>query len=274
MLKKSVHLSSPFNLSILVIVFFSCAGSLPSEGIQNERGETLIQENLSKKNLSTLCKKYEDLNNKIRDNEIIEELALSKIQLLIPEIHFEYYRSGSKSWPESLWIFPVQGYSINDIGGKDGNGYQPSGYNFFDGNKHFGHPAHDIFIIDRDQDCKDDINNEYVNILSFSGGVVVAIEKEWYNMSNLRGGKYVWIYDPYSSSLFYYSHNYEIFVTNGQIIAPGDTIATMGRTGLNAFKARSPTHLHFMQLKFDDNFFPAPIDAYDVLISAYNRNSK
>jgi murein DD-endopeptidase MepM/ murein hydrolase activator NlpD len=46
------------------------------------------------------------------------------------------------------------------------------------------------------------------------------------------------------------------------------TIATVGRTGLNAFKKRSPTHLHFTQLRFNNNFYPKPIDTYKELLEA------
>jgi hypothetical protein len=69
-------------------------------------------------------------------------------------------------------------------------------------------------------------------------------------------GYYIWIYAPEENALFYYAHNNEVLVNVGQIVNAGDTIATVGRTGLNAFKKRSPTHLHFMKLVLDKEFYP------------------
>ena len=70
------------------------------------------------------------------------------------------------------------------------SGYQPKGYDYFDGNKHGGHPAHDIFIHDRNQDNIDDNTGRPVDILSVSNGVVIACEQDWNTDSDLRGGKY------------------------------------------------------------------------------------
>lgn len=61
--------------------------------------------------------------------------------------------------------------------------------------------------------------------------------------------------------LVYYAHNREIFVSPGDILRPGDRIATVGRTGLNARKKRSPTHLHLTCLKLRDGS-PKPENIY------------
>jgi murein DD-endopeptidase MepM/ murein hydrolase activator NlpD len=57
-------------------------------------------------------------------------------------------------------------------------------------------------------------------------------------------------------------------VNIGDIVKPRQVIATVGRTGLNAFKKRSPTHLHFMVLKLDTNFYPTPINSYNLLLKS------
>jgi murein DD-endopeptidase MepM/ murein hydrolase activator NlpD len=230
---------------------------------------------VSKKNnsfkLVELCQNYERLNNLIRDNKIKSNLALNEIQIQIPTIKQEYYKQGGKDWKENTFVFPLQGYKFSSIGGKNGSGYLPSKYDFFEGNKHLGHPAHDIFINDKNQDSKDDNTNELVNVLSFSGGVVLATENSWDSSSQLRGGKYIWIFDPYSNSLFYYAHNSKIIVSCGQLVVPGQIIAKVGRSGLNAFKKRSPSHLHFTRLRFDNNFYPKPIDTHKELLKAKNK---
>jgi hypothetical protein len=235
--------------------------------INNESGIGLNDQNT----LVLVCKKYEKLNNQIRDGKIEFSSALKEIQNIIPIIKTEYFRLGGKDWGKKFWVFPLQHYSYKAIGGRNGNGYIPNGYNFFAGNKHGGHPAHDIFIQDNNQDCKDEKTDKYVNILSVSGGVVVATERIWDVNSKLRGGKYIWIFDPSSSSLFYYAHCSNVLVTSGQIVLPGQIIATVGRSGLNAYKKRSPTHLHFSQLRFDSNYYPKPVDTYNELLTVKNK---
>lgn len=218
------------------------------------------------------CVDFNSLNNKIRDRTIIKEEAIRQIQLLLPKLKLYFYKNGGKDFLKASTVFPVQGYDSKAIGGKNGSGYIASGFNYFDGNKHAGHPAHDIFIADKNQDCMDDKSKKPVNILSMSGGIVIASESNWDTTSNLRGGKYIWIYDPFSNSFFYYAHSNNIFVKPCDIVKPGDIIATVGRTGLNAFKKKSPTHLHLMQLKLDSNNFPKPYDCYKDLINLKNEN--
>ena len=133
-------------------------------------------------------------------------------------------------------------------GGKD-KGFVAQGYDFYAGNRHGGHPAYDIFIRDRNQDDLDDRTKKPVAVLSMTGGVVLSAESEWLPESRLRGGKYVWVYDPYNDLLVYYAHNREVLVKAGDLVRPGDKLAELGRSGYNAAKKRSPTHLHMTVLK-------------------------
>ena len=221
--------------------------------------------------IKTLAIQFNSINTLVRDNKIDRAQALEKLQDIVPKLQAIYNRLKPNKVKKEQWIFPVEGYSSKAIGGTHGEGYNPKGYNYFDGNKHGGHAAQDIFIQDRNQDSKDDRTGKFVNILSVTDGIVVALEKEWDSASSLRGGKYIYVYDPIDNALFYYAHNNEVFVDVGQIINAGDRIATMGRTGLNAFKQRSPTHLHFMKLTFDKEFYPKPVDTYKNLILTNNK---
>ncbi len=85
--------------------------------------------------------------------------------------------------------------------------------------------------------------------------------------SNLRGGKYIWILDVANDALVYYGHLDDIFVKPGMIVKAGDGIGVAGRTGLNAYKKRSPTHLHISYLKIIDGF-PKPINIYEELLKS------
>ena len=213
------------------------------------------------------CIEFNTLYIKIRDGLIKKADAKKEIVISLDKIAGFYTEKGGKIYHKSEWVFPVQGYNSKAIGGSNGNGYSASGYDFFDGNKHTGHPAQDIFIDDINQDCIDDQTLLPLNILAMTGGIVVACEANWNPESPLRGGKYILVYDPGEKSLIYYAHNNKLFVHVGDIIKPGDKIAEMGRSGLNAYKKRSPTHLHLMYLNIDQNGEVIPINIYQELLT-------
>ena len=215
--------------------------------------------------LNDICTDYNALNTQIRDGLISKKEAPKRIQELMPLIKKYYYEHGGRDFEKATWKFPLQNYGLKAVGGKNGDGYIASGYDFFDGNKHGGHPAHDIFINDRNQDCLDDKTQKPVNVVSMTDGIVIASATQWDTTSNLRGGKYIYIYQPSTNSLFYYAHNSEVLVHLCDIVKPGQVIAKVGRTGLNAYKKRSPTHLHFMQLKLDNFGYPRPANPYKDL---------
>jgi murein DD-endopeptidase MepM/ murein hydrolase activator NlpD len=214
------------------------------------------------------CAELEALNNKVRDGLIKTPEALTQLKTMLSHTARFYTHEGGKTDDQGAWVFPLAGYNAKAIGGKNGNGYIASGYNYFDGNKHGGHPAHDIFINDKDQDGNDDRTKKPVKVVSMTYGIVIATETSWGPASEQRGGNYIWIYVPGKNLLVYYAHNSKVFVSPCNIVNPGDVIAEVGRTGLNAYKKRSPTHLHLMMLKLDDAYFPKPVDCYRDLLRA------
>jgi murein DD-endopeptidase MepM/ murein hydrolase activator NlpD len=165
------------------------------------------------------------------------------------------------------WVFPLLHYNYRATGGSAGNGYISSGYNYFDGNRHGGHPAHDIFINDRNQDCIDDKTHQPVEVLAVADGIVIACCNNWKSSSKLRGGKYIWIYHQQLNLITYYAHNDNIFVKPGDEVKAGQQIAFVGRTGYNAYKKRSPTHLHFSSFHIVDGK-PVPFNGYEQLKNA------
>lgn len=210
------------------------------------------------------CAAYNRLNSSIRDGRQSRQNlpgqyreCLTALEQRLKEINVRF--------DAGTWYFPLKGYSASAIGGNQGSGYIKSGYDFFDGNKHGGHPAHDIFIQDRNQDNLGDRTGKEVEVVSADEGIVVAVETNWQQGSAQRGGNYIWIYNPTSRKLFYYAHNKTVRVQLCQTVKAGEVIATVGRTGMNASKKRSPTHLHFMVLQLDNNYYPRPIDTYQLL---------
>ena len=160
--------------------------------------------------------------------------------------------------------FPLKGYGVPSIGGKNGEGYRPGGYEFLGGNRHKGHPAQDMFIHDRNQDGLDDRTGRPVEVLALATGVVLSTFTEWAPDDahrHIRGGNYAWIYHPGLELFSYYAHLQDLRVGLGETVHGGAVIATLGRTGTNAFPSRSPTHLHFMLLRAADM---APVDPYPM----------
>jgi peptidoglycan LD-endopeptidase LytH len=210
------------------------------------------------------CVRFNEINTSVRDGLVSQDSARELIRELLPSVKEYFKLQGGMESSETDRVFPLQGYNSSSIGGINGSGYNAKGYNYFDGNQHGGHPADDIFIHDHNQDCLDDYTGEPVNVLSVCNGIVIACEPDWQTESDLRGGKYIYILDPSRDGIYYYAHNNEIFVKPGDLVKAGDIIAHVGRTGLNAYKKRSPTHLHLMYLSVEDGF-PKPVNIYEDL---------
>jgi len=213
------------------------------------------------------CIEFDSLYVLIREGEISKQIAIPKINEVISNLNKFFINKGGVEFKNEDWVFPLRGYSAKEIGGANGSGYVAKGYDFFDGNKHGGHPAHDIFIHDKNQDCVDDNTNEPVDVISMSSGVVVSLAKVWDVDSDLRGGKFVMIYDTFSNALFYYAHNNVVTVNIGDIVKPGDKIGEVGRSGLNAYKKKSPTHLHISYFLVNEGEIE-PDNIYKDLLNA------
>ncbi len=200
---------------------------------------------------------WQELELLIRDVKIDKSIAKEKLIKIVHQLDKKYKNNTFVD----RWSFPLEGYDYRSVGGKDGDGFRTDiiygpygvkGYNFYDGNKHGGHPAHDIFIKDNNQDSLDDKTSLPVNVLSMKDCVVLSINTSWKNDSTVRGGNYVWTYNPKEKIFLYYAHLDKIFVEPGQILQSGTKIGTVGRTGFLADKKKSPTHVHIMVLKFNN----------------------
>jgi murein DD-endopeptidase MepM/ murein hydrolase activator NlpD len=212
------------------------------------------------------CVEFDDLYAQIRDQRIDRAVALERVRALLPRVREYYYAHGGQDSPSDAWRFPLEGYGAESIGGKNGSGYQPNGYDWFDGYKSKGHPAHDLFIHDRNQDALDDRTGQPVNVVSITAGIVVAYSPHWDPASGLRGGNYLYIYSPAQNGLVYYAHNRSVTIKPGDTVVSGQVIATVGRSGRNAAMPRSPTHLHVMFLAIGYDGYPRPRDIYRDLV--------
>jgi peptidoglycan LD-endopeptidase LytH len=233
-------------ISLLIFLIFLFTGAMPVR--------------------AALYDDWDTLDKAIRDSTIDRAAAKQKIIELDRQLIDAY----SGKIGNQVKYFPIKGYGPGSIGGRHGNDYKPAGYNFYDGNRHGGHPAHDLFIRDSKRDGLLNSTGEPAEIVAFSDGVVIAINPSWEYPSPIRGGKYVWIFNPISNRFYYYAHLAKILVTPGDIVKTGETIALLGRTGKNAFPKRSPTHLHFMCLSFNDGRM-TPFNTYQILLHSVVR---
>jgi hypothetical protein len=211
--------------------------------------------------------KFNNFNNLVLKGGVKKTEAQKQFESVLKQIKLLEMVRAEGIIPKTQWVFPLKGYKSSTIGGTQGNGYFDKGYRYLDGNKHGAHPAHDIFINDRNQDCIDDHTQKPVDVISVDDGWVIACTSQWIPNSNMRGGKFIWIYHPASNIFTYYAHNNAIFVQPGSYVKQGQKIAEVGRTGYNAYKKRSPTHLHFSAFKLvNDN--PVPYNPYEQLKKA------
>ncbi|MCQ6959900.1 M23 family metallopeptidase [Mucilaginibacter aquariorum] len=221
--------------------------------------------------VKSICQKINELNNRVLNGTIKRADAAKQFKAELIElkaaIYSAYFNRSQLTFANQPWVFPLKGYKTSAIGGTNGNGYNDKGYNYLDGNKHSAHPAHDIFINDKNQDGIDDRSLKPVDVLVVSDGIVVSCSNDWEPASALRGGKFIWVYHPSAGIFSYYAHNRAIFVQPGDEVKQGQKIAEVGRTGLNAYKKRSPTHLHFSAFRIV-NGLPVPFNPYQQLVKS------
>jgi len=206
--------------------------------------------------------------NSVRDGTIRKEEAESQFPAIFNSLKDVCRKYLFKRVPS--WVFPLEGYGIKDIGAggfKPGIRYGSSlikGYNFYDGDRHGGHPAYDIFIRDRDQDSLDDASKKQVMVLAPVDLLILSVACDWESGSEIRGGRYVWALDPLQDQIFYFAHLNEVHARAGAYNKAGSVIGTVGRTGKNAAPGRSPTHLHLMVLTVKGSAL-VPFDFMDRL---------
>lgn len=244
----------------------------------NMASSQMVVSDLDNPTLYTYCQQFQTLYTQIREESISPDSARVKFSVIMRGLQNRFYSSesfyqdslqrDSITRTDAYFSFPLRGYNTSAIGGTHGEGYRAKGFDLFDYNVRGSHPAHDIFIRDRNQNLIDDRTGKPVDILAMSQGLVVGIETAWKPGSDYRGGNWIWVYDPVLHGLFYYAHNSDVLVRPGQWVASGEKLAEMGRTGFNAYKTRSPTHLHLMYLQIQPDGLPKPVNTYPWLLSA------
>lgn len=253
------------------------AGALLVGGLNVASSQVVIS-NSDEPTAYAYCQQFQTLYIQIRERRVAPDSARMQFSAITRGLRARF-RSSESYQIDSLqrdslrrtgryFSFPLRGYLPNAIGGTHGEGYRAKNFDLFDYNVRGSHPAQDIFVVDRNQNNLDDRTSQPVDILAMSSGVVLAIETSWKPGSDYRGGNWIWVYDPNLHGLFYYAHNSEIHVVPGQWVQAGQKLGEMGRTGFNAYKTRSPTHLHLMYLQIQPDGLPLPLNPYEWLLTA------
>lgn len=202
--------------------------------------------------------KWDVLDSLITNSAIDEDDAYEKMASYESSVKKYFKENNGSVVSRKDWVFPLKNFTSMYYR-ENGNDYREDKYDYFQGSNSKGHPAHDIMILDSNKDLIDDQTLKPVNVASMSSGVVVATDSSWSPGSQLRGGRYVKVYDVTNNGLFYYSHLSKVSVKPGDIVNAGDIIGEVGRTGRKAILSGGKTHVHVAYLRFEDGY-PLPED--------------
>lgn len=239
--------------------------------------QTIIPDTSDRRTLYEFCQDFQTLYVDIREQSVEPDSARLRFSSIMNGLKARFQTYGDSARQDSAMVmqaaianmvFPLRNYTTKAIGGTHGEGYRDKGFDLFDYKVRGSHPAHDIFVADRNQDNLDDKTGAGVDVLAMTSGLVIGIETGWKPGSEYRGGNWIWVYDPVLHGLFYYAHNNVVAVTPGQWVQAGQKISEVGRSGFNAYNPRSPTHLHLMYLEIQPNGLPVPRNTYNWLLTA------
>lgn len=255
-----------FVFALFIWVFILITLGCTKEANETQMVDTLYEDVLK------ACANFSRLNTDLNSGDVLPDEAALKLNLIINPLRQYYKRHLKNNCIDTAWVFPIQGYTAKNIGGskRDKFGFVDNGCSFFDRGINPGHPAYDIFIRDLNNDGIDDRTMKKANVLAITGGIIIAAEPNWHVGDVGRGGRFIWLYNPAENSFFYCAHNDDVFVKPGDIVVPGQVIATLGRTGANAYKERSQTHMHLCYYHFTNDGRLCPVQFYERLHSARN----
>jgi hypothetical protein len=214
-----------------------------------------------------IFERWDRTDKLIWDKKIMKVNAVDSIKLYVEEAKKILRDKGLTYTDTDEWVFPMRGYTEIRYreGGKD---YRAKFFDYFQGGDSKGHPAHDIFILDKDSNKLEDNTGKMIEALSPVNGVVFTTHTGWKVGDQLRSGNYIKIFDPETEAMFYYSHLDTVFLKAGDIVKAGDPVGYIGRTGRKAIHGK--THLHIAYYKIR-NGYPKPVDIIDEIYEMEKR---
>ena len=118
---------------------------------------------------------WQRFERRVRDEQISYEDGLKEIRHWWDVLQHAYPAERF----DGRLFFPVKGYGLKHVGGRNGSGYRPSRYEFVGPNRRIGHPAQDIFVYDGNQDGLDDRTGKPVEVLAVADGIVLSTFSDW-----------------------------------------------------------------------------------------------
>jgi len=218
----------------------------------------------------TVFDRWHKTDQLIRDRKIDPDDARDSIELYVKQGVQNFKMRDIPGTKRSEWVFPMSGYTWTSYrtGGKD---YKDDRFDYFQGGEFKGHPAHDIFILDKDSNSVEDSTGLPVYATAMATGIVLSTYGTWFRQDYLRSGNYVKLFDPESKAIFYYSHLDSVTVQVGQLVIAGEPVGTIGRTGRKAIHGK--THIHIAYYKIDEGQ-PIPEDIIEDLYASQKRFEK
>ena len=206
--------------------------------------------------------RWQNVDTLIRDRKIDKDAAIDSLKFFSDFLTSLYSKNNASI--KYTFVFPMVDYTEVKYR-TNGNDYIDEGFDYFQGGEYTGHPAHDIFVLDKDSNGVDDSTNRKVTVVSSVNGYVISIYQNWKKGDYMRSGNYVKVFDPVSDGIYYYSHLDSIFVRTGMFVMAGQPLAYVGRTGRKAIKGK--THLHTAYYKIN-NGYPEPVNIIRKLYKA------
>jgi len=211
--------------------------------------------------------RWNNVDTLIRDKEIDSDDAVDSISMYVTLTIKLCKKMGMNFTSRDNWVFPMSDLSKTSYR-DNGFDYRDEDFDYFQGAEFYGHPAHDIFILDADSNAIEDSTGKHVNAVAMVSGVIITAYGRWKMGDFGRAGNYINLFDPKSKGIFYYSHLDSVFVRSGDIVKAGDVIGLVGRTGRKALFGK--THVHIGYYKIIDGY-PKPIDILKDLYNAEKR---
>ena len=215
----------------------------------------------------SIISRWNNVDTLIRDRKIDKDDAIDSLEtIILPAI--KYCKEKNIVFTKrNDWVFPMSGFTQTSYR-DNGFDFRTDYFDYFEGAEFYGHPAHDIFILDKDSNGVEDSTGKHVNAVAMVSGVVITSYGEWKIGDIGRAGNYINLFDPEGPGIFYYSHLDSVFVKSGDIVKAGDVIGLVGRTGRKAVFGKTHTHIGYYKIT---NGYPEPVDIIKALYAAEKR---
>lgn len=220
----------------------------------------LAQDNL-------IISRWNNIDTLIRDVKIDKDDAIDSLARIVPIATGYCKRNNIVFTGRNDWVFPMADFTQTSFR-EGGNDFRTDFFDYFEGAEFYGHPAHDIFILDKDSNGIEDSTGKHVYAVAMVSGVIITTYGKWKIGDIGRAGNYINLFDPEGPGIFYYSHLDSVFVKTGDIVKAGDIIGLVGRTGRKAVFGK--THIHISYYKITDGY-PEPVDIIKELYAAEKR---